>query len=85
MNLRKAKNVHQLPIIKCVCGFELLLLPEIELLGHAIGEHALEHQKKYCLTDEETNDIEDVLIAQVFKLASETKDFSNNGSASLKK
>ena len=85
MNLRNAKDAHHLPIIKCICGFEILLLPDAEHLGLAIDEHALEHQKKYCLTEKETEDIKDNLITQVFKLVSETKDFPNNRPASPKK
>jgi hypothetical protein len=60
-----------LPIIRCSCGFELLLLPDVQVMGQAIEKHALEHAKKYGLTQEQTESLKEYLIAQAFKLASE--------------
>ena len=58
-----------MPIIKCTCGFKLLLLPDAEIMGQAIEKHTLEHKKKYRLTDEETENLELQLVAQAFELA----------------
>jgi hypothetical protein len=60
-----------LPIIRCSCGFELLLLPDVQVMGQAIERHALEHKKNYGLTQEQTESLKDDLIAQAFKLTSE--------------
>jgi len=44
-------------------------LPDAKIMGQAIEQHTLEHKKKYGLTQEQTESLEDYLIAQVFKLA----------------
>jgi hypothetical protein len=62
---------HNLPTLKCECGREILLLPEVKTLGRAIEEHAMEHLRKYALTQEEADAVQDSLIAQAFKLAYE--------------
>lgn len=41
-----------------------------ENLGKAIEEHAIEHKKKYALTQKEADAIQDNLIAQALKIAS---------------
>ena len=33
-------------IIKCECGAEILLVPQVELMGSAIEAHAAEHEGK---------------------------------------
>jgi len=60
-----------LPLVRCECGHEILLLPDLKNMGKAIEEHAMEHKNKYGLTQEEADAIQDNLIAQAFKLASE--------------
>ena len=60
-----------LPIIRCSCEFELLLLPDAKVMGQAIEKHALEHKRKYGLDQEQTKSLKDYLIAQAFELASE--------------
>ena len=42
-------------------------------MSQAIEKHALEHKRKYALTQEEIDTLEVNLIAQALKLASETK------------
>jgi hypothetical protein len=61
---------HNLPILKCECGYEILLLPDLKTLGKAIEEHAMEHNKKYGLTQEEADSLQDNLIAQALSMAS---------------
>lgn len=56
-----------LSIIRCACGHEILLLPDTKEMAQAIEKHALEHKKKYGLTEEETNALMDALMSQVFK------------------
>ena len=60
-----------LPIVKCKCGFEFLILFDVQTMGQAIRKHALEHKKKDGLTQEETDHIENALIAQVFSWVAE--------------
>jgi hypothetical protein len=76
MNPKKARNhshMRNLPTIKCECGHKILLLPDLQAMGQAIEKHALEHKRKYALTQEETDALEANLIAQALKLADETK------------
>jgi hypothetical protein len=60
---------HNLLIIQCTCGFELLFLPDMKIMGQAIEKHVLEHKDKYKLTQKQTENLEDYLITQAFKLA----------------
>ena len=61
---------NNLPLLKCQCGHEILLLPDLKTMGKVIEEHAMEHKNKYALTQKEADAIQDNLIAQAFKLAS---------------
>jgi hypothetical protein len=81
MDSKKAlihSHTPNLPSIKCECGHEILLLPDLQAMGQAIENHALEHQKKCALTKEETNAIKKSLIAQTLELASELRKYSGN-------
>ncbi len=72
MNSNKTQNHSSkgsLSTIKCECGYEILLLPDARMMGQAIENHALDHKKKYALTQEETSAIVEALIAQAFELA----------------
>jgi hypothetical protein len=72
MNSNKTQNhasKGSLSTIKCECGHEILLLPDARIMGQTIENHALEHKKKYALTQEETSAIIEALIAQAFELA----------------
>jgi hypothetical protein len=37
---------ERLPIIKCECGTEILLLPNLRAMDRAIDAHVAEHRKK---------------------------------------
>ena len=37
---------ERLPIIKCECGTEILLLPDLKAMDRAIDAHVAEHRKK---------------------------------------
>ena len=76
MNSKKAQNHSQkqkLPSLKCKCGHEILLLLDLQALGQEIEKHVIEHKKKFNLTKEETNAIENILIEQDFELFAELK------------
>lgn len=36
---------ERLPIIKCECGAEILLVPDLEIMSQAIEDHLEEHKK----------------------------------------
>ena len=63
-----------LPVIKCSCGAEILLVPNVKLMNEAIEAHILEHTKKLKTPKEaeaEAERIRDDLIIQVLEKASE--------------
>jgi hypothetical protein len=66
--VRKNSSKLKLPTIHCECGHKILLIPDLKAMGLAIEEHALDHKRKYALTDEETGNLEDRLVSQVFEL-----------------
>ena len=37
---------ERLPLIKCECGVEILLVPDLEAMNRAIKAHVTEHKKK---------------------------------------
>ena len=37
---------ERLPLIKCECGAEILLLPDLQAMNRAIKSHVTEHPKK---------------------------------------
>jgi hypothetical protein len=39
-----AHKTH-MPIIKCVCGFEILLVPDLKAMDRAIKNHVTNHKK----------------------------------------
>ncbi len=58
-----------LPIIKCECGAEILLIPQVELMGKAINNHVEEHRARVSdpiKADVLAKRIEDLLIKAVF-------------------
>jgi hypothetical protein len=69
--VKRSSSKHNLPVLKCECGHEILLLPDVKALGKAIEEHVMEHKKKYALTQEEADAIQENLIVQAFRMASE--------------
>ncbi len=64
----------ELPVIKCYCGAEILLVPSVEAMGEAIEAHAKEHMRKGMTRREaraEADRVRDDLIAQVLRMASD--------------
>jgi len=43
---KKSAKTSGLPIIKCSCGAEILLVPNVKKMNEAIEAHILEHTKK---------------------------------------
>jgi hypothetical protein len=53
-----------MPIIRCVCGFEILVVPDLRAMGRAIKNHVAKH-KKAC-----AKKLTDFLTEQVLIVAS---------------
>jgi hypothetical protein len=67
----KEKNKNNLLTIKCECGVELLLIPDLKSMNEAIENHVAEHvAKSECNTTKSADQIRDHLIIQVFEKAS---------------
>ena len=43
---KKAADTSGLPVITCVCGAEILLVPNVKKMNEAIEAHVFEHTKK---------------------------------------
>jgi DNA-directed RNA polymerase subunit RPC12/RpoP len=35
----------RMPVIRCVCGFKILVVPDLKAMNRAIKNHALKHKK----------------------------------------
>ncbi len=71
--LRMHKNKYPSQIIRCICGAEILLLPDVKEMGRSIESHATEHQKKEQNPDKGKaafEYIENFLTKQVLEKAS---------------
>jgi len=58
--------------IKCECGAEILLLPDLKVMNHAIEVHVSKHREKeknHNKAEAESKRIENLLINQVFEKA----------------
>lgn len=61
-----------LPIIRCSCGYKILLIPSIDAMKRAIEAHVETHAMKIkndAKAEEETERVRADLIKQVFDLA----------------
>ncbi|MGD6852030.1 MAG: hypothetical protein ACQCN6_08230 [Candidatus Bathyarchaeia archaeon] len=45
MKLSKPSE-YNLPVIECGCGAQILVIPNVELMGKAIEAHVREHKEK---------------------------------------
>jgi hypothetical protein len=67
-----------LPIIKCECGTEILLLPDLQAMNQAINTHVSEHIKKGRNAKRNvhtSSNISQLLSQLVLKKISEQKNF----------
>jgi hypothetical protein len=60
-----------LQFIICECGERILILPNAKMMGTAIERHILEQHKNKGANQVEADRIENVLISQLFKKASQ--------------
>lgn len=64
-------------IIKCVCGDEIAILPDVKATGEAIEIHVAFHVKGFkgqACTSLEAEQLRDALIAQILTIAGKSKD-----------
>ena len=64
---RNGKFVAQktsMPIVKCGCGFEILVVPDLKAMNRAIKNHVAEHNKS------SSEKLTDFLTEQVLTMAS---------------
>ena len=62
--------------VKCECGAEILLLPDVRAMSHAIEVHVAEHRQKSKTpagAAAEAERVRDALIAQVLSKASKSE------------
>lgn len=58
-------------IVKCKCGYKILLVPDLKAMGQAIESHVLEHLSKDSLTEQEADRIRMDLIAKTMRKAAD--------------
>ena len=61
-----ATHKKHMPVIKCVCGFEILVLPDMKAMNTAINKHVAEHKK----AGDSPERLTELLAEQVMILAS---------------
>ena len=72
---KKTSGKKRLPVVKCTCGVEILLVPNVKLMSEAIESHVEKHKKKIKDSKEaeaEADRVRDGLIKQVLDKASES-------------
>jgi hypothetical protein len=59
----------RMPTIKCICGREILVIPDLKAMNRAIKNHVTEHKRAdYGLV---LDSLEEFLTEQILKMASE--------------
>ena len=74
---KRGASVFSGALIKCECGTEILMLPDLKATSNAIENHVLEHRKQEkdrAKAEAEGNRVRDALIAQVLEKASQTRE-----------
>jgi hypothetical protein len=64
----------KLPVIKCECGVEILLVPDLKEMSLVVQEHAQKHKEAIKNKEEAEitySIIEKALTAQILRLASQ--------------
>jgi hypothetical protein len=61
-----------MPIVRCVCGFEILVLPDMKAMNRAIKNHLVKHKQAH-ITSERLAFFEESLTEQVLIEATKMK------------
>jgi hypothetical protein len=75
--LKEMKKSKGMVLVRCSCGDEILLLPDLKAMGKAIDDHVelhLQSLKNPSCTPAEAEHLKDMLIAQVLTKASQGED-----------
>jgi hypothetical protein len=65
-----------MPLIRCVCGAAILLIPDIKAMNRAIENHIAEHTRKNKGTEKRktsTREVRRILVEQILEDASEQR------------
>ena len=71
-NRKLPRSYRNMDTVKCECGAEILLLPDVRAMGQAIEVHVALHMQKLKApagATAEAERVRDALIAQVFSIA----------------
>jgi hypothetical protein len=72
---KKSEDPEKRSTIKCVCGEQILLVPNVKLMGKAIESHVDKHKKKVkdpAEAEAMAESLRDDLIIQVLDKVSES-------------
>jgi hypothetical protein len=69
-NFKFVAHKKGMPTIKCVCGYEILVVPDLKAMNRAIKNHVAEH-KKASDGSERLGSLTEFLTEQVLIVASE--------------
>ena len=75
--MKKPKGLAK---VRCECGDEILLVPDLKEMGKAIEDHVdlhLQSLKAPSCTPAEAERLKDALITQVLNIASQSEDEEN--------
>jgi len=74
--MNEMKKINSKVMIRCECGKELMLVPDVKAMGNAIEVHVANHLQKgqasKC-TDADAERLRDALIAQVLKILGQSE------------
>ena len=77
MTIRRLARSHRsIDTIRCECGTEIIILPDVRAMSEAIDAHVIVHIQKLKASERTTAEAErirDNLIAQVFSKASQSE------------
>lgn len=71
----KKQTNSSLPVVRCECGAEILMVPDVKLMGEAIETHVEFHRRKLKnpgKAEVEAERIRDFLIGQVLDKAGDS-------------
>jgi hypothetical protein len=63
---KTSPNKKHMPIVKCVCGYEILVIPDLKAMNLAVKKHLVEHKK----SSDNAEWLEEFLAEQVLIVAS---------------
>ncbi len=60
---------NRMPIVRCVCGYEILVVPDLKAMNVAINKHVAEHKKPF----DGSENLTEFLTEQVLIVAGKMK------------